>query len=242
MMSIEQFEAASVEDKMTAIFQAVVKIPTMQKDINDLKESMEFSVAEVNKRVDKVESATVANKTSITDLESSINTALIKRELYDRRWNVLIHGVEDDITKYEDYHVSEEKVRDILRDGLQLENWDTIIISDCHRLPQKPLKPQRTLRSDKKNKRRPLVFKVTTRKDCSAIWDSCKNLQEFNDLRAADEKIYFTKHLPKQLQEQKKALQKRYNTAISQFKNAEWKVDYDAGEINLFIDDRKVAR
>ena len=148
MMSIEQFEAASVEDKMTAIFQAVVKIPTMQKDINDLKESMEFSVAEVNKRVDKVESATVANKTSITDLESSINAALIKRDLYDRRWNVLIHRV--DITKYGDYDVSEEKVRDILRDGLQLENWDTMIISDCHRLPQKPPKLQCTLRSDKK--------------------------------------------------------------------------------------------
>lgn len=239
--SVVEFNNLTSDEKMSEIFKAVLKIPNIQQEIQEIKTSLEFSIADVEAKVDDVKATTSVNRKEIERVESDFNIRNIKRDLYDRRWNILIHGVEDDITRYEDYSVSEEKVREILRDALKLPNWETMVISDCHRLPQKPLKLQRNLRSGKK-KRRPLIFKVTTRKDCNAVWDNVSNLKEFNDDQSADDKIYITKHLPKQLQDQKKALQKVYNKAKLQYKETEWKIDYDAGEINLLVDGVKVTR
>ena len=81
-------------------------------------------------------------------------------ESYDKRLNILIHGIkENSDSPWKKHEESLDKFHDFLKNGLQIEDPDAVEVVDIHRLPQHPV--QRFGR----NVVRPIIVKLLTMQD-----------------------------------------------------------------------------
>ena len=63
------------------------------------------------------------------------------QESYDKRLNILIHGVkEDSVSPWEKHETTVTKFQDFLKNGLRIDDPDEIEFVDIHRLLQNPVK------------------------------------------------------------------------------------------------------
>ena len=161
----------------------------------------------------------------------------LSREAYSKRFNLLVHGLEEDQTNpWENRTVTENLLKKFFIQGLKMENPEQINIVDLHRLPQYPL--------FKNNKRinRPIIFKVANNSDKQMILNSLKNLRGYNEDKKSENskatKIYVTEHLPKTLYEEKKRLLPQYHKARSEKKRVNWCIQN--GEYSLYVEGKKV--
>ena len=158
------------------------------------------------------------------------------KESYDKRLNILIHGIQKDNNNvWEKREKTIEKFQDFLKNGLKI-NPNEINLSDIHRLPQQPIT---------KNGRpvhRPINVKLLTIHDKNLIFKSAKNLGQYNAMRkesrSTNLNIYITDHLPVKFQEQQKLLLPHYKEAKKNKKKTMWKA-LD-GNYTLFIDNKQV--
>ena len=132
------------------------------------------------------------------------------QESYDKRLNVLIHGLEEsNKTDWETREITQETIYEFFQKGLQIKEPRTIELIDCHRLPQRPI-----FKNNIKVNRH-VIIKLAKEIDRHIIFIKLKNLKNYNEARKSQNKRphYITEHLPKQFQVQRKAL-------LSHFKEA----------------------
>ena len=152
----------------------------------------------------------------------------IMRESYDKRLNVLIHGLKE--TERESKQQSKIIFEAFLKEALNLEHGSIKII-DLHRLPQRAVK-----KADKKVIR-PIIIKLLSTYDKDKLYGNISKLKAYNKNRATP--IFITEHLPKIFYNHKKLL-------IPQFQAAkrDRKTDVRWGAINgkycLYIDNKRI--
>ena len=65
---------------------------------------------------------------------------LLEREIYDKRFNLLIHGIKEDTeSAFETKCESEAKLKQFLQNGLKIPNFHAVDVADMHRLPLHPI-------------------------------------------------------------------------------------------------------
>ena len=169
-------------------------------------------IVELREKVANYEKSEKLTNKRLTKLE---NEAVLG-QLHDRQLNCLIHGKVETV-KNETKTESLKKIRDVLQDEL----GDDMVIIDGHRLPQKP-------KVDATGPR-PLIFKVATMKMKNDIFNAAK---AFNLGKQKEEKITVTSHLPRLFQEQRKKLLPKYIAAKkADKKDVRFEIDYKIGGI-----------
>ena len=131
----------------------------------------------------------------------------LEKEIYGKRFNLLIHGIEEDTES-----AWEIKFKQFLQNGIKIPNFHAVAVADVHRLPQYPIT------KNGKCIARPIIVKLTSYSDKNMIMRSLKNSKEYNEERkrtfgCETNYVYVTEHLPRELQQQKKKLVSSYKEA-----------------------------
>ena len=160
-----------------------------------------------------------------TKFRKETENDLLAKELYDKRFNLLVHGIDENKEMaWETRIESEEKLRKFLAEGLQIPSSHAIAIADVHRLPQHAISKQG------KRVTRPIIVKLTSYNDKNLIMKSLKNLKKFNAERKEKygcdvNYIFVTEHLPKEVLLQKKRLIPVFKQAKQLGKKVMWKFE-----------------
>ena len=131
---------------------------------------------------------------SFKEFQSNYEKALLMKESYNKRLNILIHGIQEDNNNvWEKREKTIEKFQDFLKKGLKIDP-NEIKLSDIHRLPQQPIT------RNGKPVHRPIIVKLLTIHDKNLIFKSAKNLGPYNAMRkesgSTNLNTYITDHLP----------------------------------------------
>ena len=219
--------------------------------LSDRLTAIDNSLKELNKlpkRVEQLESFQSAQTSANADLailleerDQRINALELKfinlneanekeatlKQLYDRRLNLLLHGIPD--KAWETPQESKVHVVNFLKNILKLNDADNMGFVDVHRLPANRINAQRS--EDEKRKRRPIVFKLHTIADRKKIRDELHLLEKYNENKPRNEKVSVSIHLPRNLQLQRKALVPEYVKQLKAGKKVMIKVNYDTAEM-----------
>jgi len=171
----------------------------------------------------------------LEEAETERQSQALMQESYDKRFNILFHGLEESNTNaWETREETQKILYKFLQNGLKIQNPSTIVMADFHRLPQQPIYKQRT----KIN--RPVIVKLTNAADKHRIFSCLKHLKSHNDNRRLVNlgPQYITEHLPKKFQEEKKLLLPHFKEARKLKKKTYWKAE--KGHYALYIDNIKV--
>ena len=232
-------EMSNLEHKLDQILQ---KLDALEKKVDSF-----------NSRIFKLENKTAALERNLTAKEETIDIldekmnkfekfmleyekTAIMQESYNKRLNVLIHGIkEDEGNAWEKREATVQKFKSFLNDGLNI-NPDDIELVDIHRLPQYPLK------KNGKTMHRPIIVKLINTQDKNRIFNSAKNLKTYNEMRRSYDEyfpyVYVTEHLPAKFQKQRKLLLNEFKEAKRNKQSAYWRaVD---GNYCLFVEGVKI--
>ena len=137
---------------------------------------------------------------SFEEFQSNYEKSLLMKESYDKRLNILIHGIQEDNNNvWEKREKTIEKFQDFLKNGLKIDP-NEIKLSDIHQLPQQ------SITKNSKPVHRPIIVKLLTIHDKNLIFKSAKNLGPYNAMRkesgSTNLNTYITDHLPAKFQEQ----------------------------------------
>ena len=162
----------------------------------------------------------------------------LSRELYSKRLNYLIYGLEESSTNvWESREQTEQIFRNFLTEGLQIDNPYSIVIVDVHRLPQHPL-----YNKSPRKINRPIIVKFSNVFDKHTFISNLKHLKGYNQMRREKREeapyVYATEHLPKVLQLQKNKLIPCFREAKKNKQKTSWKLL--KGEYCLFINNQRV--
>ena len=100
---------------------------------------------------------------------------------------------------------------------------DKIKIVDTNRLPQTKVTMLRLMRQARPVCR-PVGIKVSTAFEVGLIYDHLKNLATVNEGKETHERVYCTKHLPKEMQRQRKAQVAKFRKARREDKDVNLKL------------------
>ena len=136
-------------------------------------------------------------------LQNKSNEDLMS-ELYSKRLNLLIHGLDETKEAWETKIQTKSMLAKFFQEGLDLD-LNSISLVDCHHLPQRPIFKQGQKIT------RPIKIKLTNAFDKSVIFNSASNLKYNQQLSVSSatngcsrKSVYITEHLPQQLYHQKK--------------------------------------
>ena len=144
------------------------------------------------------------------------------QESYEKRFNLLINGIEEtDKSVWEKRETTLQLVQDFMKRGLQIKDPSAVMLSNYHCLPQHPV-----LKNGIKVNRS-IIIKLTNSNDKRLIFNSLKNLKQFNNARKLNKQnsLYITKHLPKQFQLELKALLPAFKEAKALKKKTSWRAE-----------------
>ena len=145
-----------MEQKLNKVLQGIESL-TIRLDKLDAKiDSFSFRLTKLEKNFDEQSHTLTKNLETKADCADLI--ALDKRiekivtqqngqevkeviqESYDKRLNVLLHGIEEDgDSVWETRDVTLQKIYDFMKEGLQIVDLTSITLTDYHRLPQQPV-------------------------------------------------------------------------------------------------------
>ena len=167
-------------------------------------------------------------------IRKNTQTELLNKELYDKRFNFLIHGLfEDSTTAWETKSTTQKIFKEFLIEGLKIENEEDIKYVDVHRLPQDPVYSESGIKRN-----RPVIVKLSDSFSKEKFCSSFKNLKNFNNARKTEKAskpyVFITNHLPKELQHQRRLLMPAFKKAKEENKKCQWKIIN--AESCLFID------
>ena len=171
---------------------------------------------------------------TLEDAEKHRETNAIMQESYEKRFNILFHGLEENSNSaWETRDETLKILQNFMKEGLNIANPSQITLADYHRLPQQPTY------KNKVKINRPIIIKVTNVSDKNLIFSNLKNLKAHNDRRRLQSlrSQYVTEHLPKLFQEERKSLLPAFKEARSQNKKTTWRAE--KGHYNLYIDGKK---
>ena len=157
----------------------------------------------------------------------------LSNEAYSKRLNILIHGIEEHSTNpWETREETRTKLNNFLMDGLRMDNYESLLLVDFHRLPQRPVY------KDGIKINRPIICKLSNIQDKQSVLRATKHLKVYNERRSKNLKnapsVYITDHLPKPFYLQKKSLLPLFKEAKNLGKKTNWRIMN--GEYCLFID------
>ena len=157
----------------------------------------------------------------------------LSNEAYSKRLNILIHGIEEHSTNpWETREETRTKLNNFLMDGLRMDNYESLLLVDFHRLPQRPVY------KDGIKINRPIIYKLSNIQDKQSVLRATKHLKVYNERRSKNLKnapsVYITDHLPKPFYLQKKSLLPLFKEAKNLGKKTNWRIMN--GEYCLFID------
>ena len=242
-LTMEDVANMTTDEKITALFgvclansKKLEAIGDIRLEMNEFKEEVTATCDEMKKYVSTFQDRLTALEESQESHSSKTNKRFVLNELYDKRFNLLFHGIKDSNTE-EDLATKTATAEYILEELLCIPNaMSTIKIVDTHRLPQKPVKLNRAATRNSRPVCRPVAIKLSCVRDVDLVFTHLKNLKEVYDTRDKNESIYCTKHLPREMQRQRKALMPKFRKAIKEEKEAKFFVDYKTGNYRLKVE------
>ena len=157
------------------------------------------------------------------------------REVYQKRFNILVHELDETENPQETREKSKEIFDNFLLTGLKIDP-SQIHPVDIHRLPQRPIY------NNHKKITRPLIIKLPDTFEKHLIMSSLGNLKDYNHARNQNNSVkqppvFITEHLPQLFQKHRKMLMPQFKRARRERKRTYWKpVD---GLYCLFVDNVK---
>ena len=142
-----------------------------------LEENIEAELIEVTKRLKILE-----------EFRIDSGKAALMQESYNKRMNILIHGVEENV--WENHQQTLQKFDNFLKEAVHIDPKN-VEVADIHCLPQKPV-----IRRGVKVTR-PIIVKLTNAMSKAQIFSNLNRLKTFNEARKRDGKgtVYVTEHL-----------------------------------------------
>ena len=143
----------------------------LKLELSSYKDSLEFTQKEYDEskgRISKVKNDTNSNK-----------TRLVKQELYNRRWNLLFFGVNEEHDEN-----CKEKVKKIISEKLQIRNVESMKFCGVHRVGRKQFAQRRN---------RPIICRFTCRKDQQRVYKAKAKLK--------NTQIYIADDVPEETRE-----------------------------------------
>ena len=200
-------------------------------------EQLEAALKSKNNQINNVSDNMKTLNCSLNKFQKCTAQELLEKEIYDKRFNLLIHCIKKDTeSAWETKWEFENKFKQFLQNGLKLPKFPAVAVADVHRFPQHPI--------TKNGKRitRPIIVKLTSYSDKNMIMRSPKNLKEYNEERkrtfgSETNYVYVTKHLPRELQQQKKKLLSTYKKAKQNKQRTVWRIE--KAKYCLYIDSVK---
>ena len=221
------------------------KVENLSKRLVCLEEKVKDKFAEVDNELklktssahtDELQGKVSSLEDQLEVLYSDLKKDALMKESYEKRLNILVHGLRETESPWEKREDSLSLFRDFVKDGLKIDDPTSIAVVDAHRLPQRPI--------FKNGKRicRPLIVKLSTISDKNKIFGHVKNLKNFNEARNLtllhDKFVYVSNHLPRDFVLQKKRLYPQYKEALSKNLKPFWRIE--DGSYNLYVNNIKV--
>ena len=158
------------------------KVTELEKEKNDLKDSLEWSQAEIAElKIDTVSTMTklAATGNKFARVEA-LEERLIKQECHNLRNNIKFFGIQDD--DHESPKDTESKLRQFLHKEMKIPSSDLkeIHFERVHRIPTRP-------KEYKKNLQRPIIAKVAFFQDKEFIKSHIKKLPKGKKLGVSDD-------------------------------------------------------
>ena len=155
------------EITMKEIRKSQDEIKDLRKEITEFKESLEFTENELHGKIKKLEEKHESIKKTVDEIYNSqvdsdfVYDKLIDLEDRSRRNNLRIYGISE--SKYETWEKCEEKVDEVFREKLGLDN---IQIERAHRVKRG--------KNDKSTKPRTIVCNLLSFKENKLVMKKCK--------------------------------------------------------------------
>lgn len=142
MVSPEQ----KLDSVVTAIERIVTKLDAMDTKFDRLDKRLNVLETKLEQKCDQLEKAAnykfdkiEVRLNALEKAKSESETAALMQESYNKRFNILLHGIEEDKdSAWEAPKATEVKFDSFLKNALKIER-STIQIIDIHRLPQHPV-------------------------------------------------------------------------------------------------------
>ena len=199
------------EITMKEIRKSQDEIKDLRKEITEFKESLEFTGNELHGKIKKLEGKNESIKKAVDKIYNSqvdFNFAydkLIDLEDRSRRNNLRISGISE--SKYETWEKCEEKVDEVFREKLGLDN---IHIERAHRVKRG--------KNDKSTKPRTIVCNLLSFKEKKLVMKNAKKLKNTNIFIDEDFSPE-TMEYRKQLWEEVKELRRKGNIAYLNYRS-----------------------
>ena len=191
------------------------KMETLEETVNDKFAQVDNELrckaplAHFNELQEKISSL----EDQLGGLYSDMKKDALMKESYEKRVNILVHGLREPDSPREKREESLTLFHDFMRDGLNIDDPTSIAVVDAHRLPQRPKYNKGTRIC------RPLIAKLATISDRNKIFSHLKNLKNFDETRNSCllhyKSDYVSNHLPREFVLQKKRLYTQYKEALS---------------------------
>ena len=209
------------------------KVNELEMKVEELKTALNLNLDNTKNNKTLIDSLSHKHQTS----QQKITNDLLAKDIYDKRFNLLFHGIEENPNSvWESKEESETKLKRFFNRALQISSSHEIAMADVHRLPQHPIT------KDGKRVTRPIICKLTRYSDKNLIMSSLKNLKQYNAERKFNlgehfKYTYVTEHLPTSLQQQKKRLLPIFKNAKAEGKKAALRIQ--GTEYCLYINNVK---
>lgn len=172
------------------------KVLKLEKEKNDLKESLEFSQADIAElKNDAVSTMTKLDAVGdkLAEMEA-LERRVIKQECYNRRNNIKFFGIKDD--EHESPKETESKLRQFLHKEMKIPSsaLEDIQFERVHRIPTRPKENK-----NKKDYPRPIIAKASFFQDKEYIKSHIKKLPKGKKFGVSDD-------FPKEIDDIRKTL------------------------------------
>ena len=154
------------------------KYETVNATINEVEEKFDAKLNEIECQVRDEVCRNEFNhlKNHFKKQIESVYEEKLMKETFNKRLNLLIHGLEESETNaWETKDQTTKIFHDFLTEGLQIDPTSMNII-DIQKLPQRPIFVNKA-----KKKNRPIIIKLSTAMERKRIFSSLKHLKIFNE-------------------------------------------------------------
>ena len=227
-----------IENLTTRIDKLDSKFELFETRLFNLEKTFDDQIYKLDKKLEtKVDCTVLENFNlrllNIEQQQITQQTKDILQESYDKRLNLLIHGIEES-DAWETLEQTKKLIHNFMKDGLLIDDPSTISLADYHRLPQQPIS------RNNHEVHRPIIIKLANSTDKKLIFTKLKNLKKYNEIRKSVDKKphYVTEHLPKQFQQERKALLPQFKEAKRMKKKVSWRAEN--GHYCLYVNNVKV--
>ena len=192
----------------------------------------------VTDRVECLEEEQKMCKKRVTDLEkrleNEVKLAKAKRllnDLHSRRLNYLAIGVKETPGRWSETNLDCHNTIKDLFVKMNIPDPDQIKIIDCHRLGKKPEISENLIIDGKSTEKcRPIIFKVADNFMVKTIKDNLPNLKQYFKNNVGENEVYFKRHIPKEMYDQRNRLQPKYSELLKAGRKPEWQLNYTTAE------------